>query len=1077
MLNSPRLVALLAALVFLISPALAAERQRVYTVILDGPSVGQQLSNAKRAKVATPDVKSLGQDLEARQLSMTPAFAETGAEVLDAVHNVLNAVFVRATREQAQQLEAIDGVSRVVAARPIRLHIDAASDLLQLPATRSIVGGPSSAGAGIKIGIIDTGLDFEHPAFDDAGMSAPSGFPKGIPADKLFTNNKIIVARSYVHLLNSDKEEFSRPDDQTPRDRIGHGTAVAMIAAGRAVDSPIGELIGVAPKAFLGNYKIFGSPDIREFSSGAALIAAIDDAATDGMDVLSISSGITAQFPWDEFGSACGGEVGDPCDPTALAAQSAIDGFGVVIVAAAGNAGAAGQQAYPMLNSISSPASAPSVIAVGASVNSRRFLQSVTYNGTTIDAVAGNGPDLTSPLSAPVRDALTAGDQLACSPFEPGAFAGQIALIDEDKNECPVEFKTHHAAQARAVGAIIINSNGRDFPESLRGLETADIPTYSIGYSDGQDLIVQTEFGSVTVTLDPTLREESVLSDEIAFTSSRGPNLDGAIKPEVVAPGTSIYTAGQGLDPNGNGHTATGFAAASGTSFSTPFVAGTAALVLQRRPSWTVDEVRSALINTADPMLFDEDFLASVYAKGAGRLSPRAALETQTLVEPTTLGFGSIAGFPLPIQRVLTVRNITTQTRTYTVEVIPEISAATVAVEVDGLGLTSFQLSPGVERAVIVGLAGTLPSPGLYEGVIRITTNVEAPALTVPYAFAVGDGVAYNSLAIAGDGLIGSVGEIHPELLILKVVDQFGQPVAGAPVNFFVDEGGGVIVAADGVTDNYGGATGDSNMGPTVGFQDFSADIGDIRVNFFNEGLPKPWIGGIVNGASFVVGSPVAPGSIASVFGTDLAEFFGVAKDLPLPIALKHVSFSFDFPETGLSVPAVFYFTSTGQLNIQVPWEFLGFNFARVKARIGDRVSNVFDLELRDAAPGVFEFSFEGAKLAVATHADGIPITPSNPAKRGETIIVYGTGFGPLETSQQTGVAAPTDGTLVRTLSIPQATIGGNSSPVAFSGLAPGFVGLIQVNVRVSSAVASGPQTLKFKASGADSNEVTLWIE
>jgi minor extracellular serine protease Vpr len=1075
MLNSPRLVALLVALLLIASAGSAAERQRVYTVLLDGPSVGQQLAAAKKSKAAPLAAKSLGLDLESRQLSMMPAFAETGAEVLDSVYNVLNAVFVRATREQAAALEGIDGVARVMVARPIRLYLDATSDLLQLPAAQSLAGGPNSAGTGIKIGVIDTGLDETHPAFDDAGMSAPAGFPKGIPADRAFTNNKIIAARSYVHLLNSEFVEFSAPDDQTPRDRIGHGTAVAMIAAGRAVDSPIGPLIGVAPKAFLGNYKIFGSPDIRDFSSEAALIAAIDDAATDGMDILTISSGITAQFPWDEFGTACGGGTNTACDPAALAAQTAVDGFGVVVVAAAGNAGDAGQQAYPMLNSISSPASAPSAIAVGASSGTRRFVQSLRYGGKTIDALAGSGPDLQGPLSAPVRDALTAGDQLACSPYAPGVFTGQIALIDS--GTCVSEFKTYHAAQAGAVGVVIINSNGRDFPESIGELETLDIPTYSIGYTDGQDLIVQTEVGTVTATLDPALRQEPTLSDEIAFTSSRGPNLDGAIKPEIVAPGTSIYTAGQGLDRNGNAHTSDGFVTASGTSFSTPFVAGTAALILQRRPAFTVDQVRSALINTANPLLFDEDVVASVFAKGAGLLNPRAALETQAVVDPPTIGFGAINGFALPIQRVLTIQNLTTQTRTYTVEVMPEVSAATAEVEVDGLQITNFQLNPGSERAVIVGLTGTVPVPGIYEGIIEITNNVDAPVLVVPYAFTVGDGVAYNSLAIAGDGLVGTVGEIHPELLILKVVDQFGAPVANAPVNFFVDDGGGGIVLADSVTDSFGGATADSDMGPTVGFQDFSADIGDITVEFLNEGLPKPSIAGIVNGASFAAGDPVAPGSIASVFGTDLAEFLGAPRTLPLPIALKHVSFSFDFPETGLSVPAVFYFTSAGQLNIQVPWEFLGFNFALVKARIGDRLSNVFELELRDAVPGVFEFSFGGQKLAVATHADGTVITADNPARSGETIIVYGTGFGPVETAQRTGAAAPADGTLIRTLSIPQATIGGISSSVAFSGLAPGFVGLNQINIRIPATVSSGAQTLRFKASGRDSNEVTLWIE
>ena len=127
------------------------------------------------------------------------------------------------------------------------------------------------------------------------------------------------MARSYVHLLSSDQPEFSRPDDFSPRDRVGHGTSVAMIAAGQPVDSPVGTLTGIAPKAFLGNYKIFGSADINEFSNAEAVIRAIDDAVIDGMDVISISFGAVAQFPFDEHGNACSDDPQVLCDPVAIA--------------------------------------------------------------------------------------------------------------------------------------------------------------------------------------------------------------------------------------------------------------------------------------------------------------------------------------------------------------------------------------------------------------------------------------------------------------------------------------------------------------------------------------------------------------------------------------------------------------------------------------------------------------------------------------------------------------------------------------------------------------------------------------
>jgi subtilisin family serine protease len=98
-------------------------------------------------------------------------------------------------------------------------------------------------------------------------------------------------------------------------------------------------LTGIAPKAFLGNYKIFGSPGINDFSDTSAVIAAIDDAVLDGMDIISISFGAIAQFPYDEQGDACSDDPKVLCDPTAIAAETAAE-LGVVVVASAGNAGA-----------------------------------------------------------------------------------------------------------------------------------------------------------------------------------------------------------------------------------------------------------------------------------------------------------------------------------------------------------------------------------------------------------------------------------------------------------------------------------------------------------------------------------------------------------------------------------------------------------------------------------------------------------------------------------------------------------------------------------------------------------------
>src|SRR5262249_8223296 len=148
---------------------------------------------------------------------------------------------------------------------------------INVPAAWSLLGGTTNAGAGVRIGIIDTGIQATHPAFQDASLTPPSGFPvcqivypgtlgtQSVDCTSTlgFTNNKVIVARSYVPVLTQANASDSRPDDPSPRDRVGHGTAVAMAAAGVTSTGPADTITGVAPKAFLGSYKVFGSSDVN----------------------------------------------------------------------------------------------------------------------------------------------------------------------------------------------------------------------------------------------------------------------------------------------------------------------------------------------------------------------------------------------------------------------------------------------------------------------------------------------------------------------------------------------------------------------------------------------------------------------------------------------------------------------------------------------------------------------------------------------------------------------------------------------------------------------------------------------
>jgi minor extracellular serine protease Vpr len=1066
----------------LLHSASAAEGVRSYTVVLREPSVGQQIPNRLRSRggrvdfqraAIQADLRNLEHSVDLSQQPLKAAIEHEGAEVVGSVRHVLNAIFIRATREQVSNIERLGGVERVVRNSRFKMLLNRAGEIVRAPQAWDALGGIDNAGAGLRIGIIDSGIETTHPALVDDSLTTPPGFPKARPGDLGFTTKKIIVARSYVSLLTPDDPAFSRPDDYSPRDRVGHGTAVATIAAGRRVEAPGATITGIAPKAFLGSYKIFGSPGINDFSDTSAVIAAIDDAVIDGMDIISISFGAVAQFPFDEQGGACSDNPDVLCDPAALAAQTAAE-MGVVVVASAGNAGAYGEQSFPAYSSIATPASAPAVIAVGATVNARQFVQSVQFANFNVVAIAGTGPKLQGPLNREAVDVARLGDAFGCQGFPNGSLDGRIAVIE--RGDCDFEFKVANAAAAGADGVVVTNIDSEDEPFAMVGLETTDIPAYMIGNSDGNTLYAQLGGAArVFVTLDPTLVAREFGFDQLAPFSSRGPSPANNIKPDLVAPGEFIYTGAQRFDPNGDTFDPTGYTSVDGTSFSAPIVAGAAALVMQRHPEFSVAEVKSALVNTAGPEIVEDGQRARVNSVGAGLLDIAVALDPIATVTPATVSFGAVEGITLPLQRTLRLRNPSSAQQTYRVTVERRDADANAAVRVQGADTVNVTLAPGAASDLTVSLEGATPLPGSYEGFLRVSSVGGGVDLVVPYFYVRGDGIAFNSFVIAGTGVVGTVNEIHPELLIFRVIDQFGEPVPALPVDFRVVNGGGRIVSADPSTDLFGIAAADTYMGPTVGFQDFEATAGGLTIPFFNAARAKPRIHGIVNGASFAAGKPVAAGSLISIFGDFLNEFPGLAGRLPLPIAFKHVSVSFDFPEEGISVPAAVSYANAGQLNVQAPWEVAGLNFALVKVRIEDSVSEVFDLDLSDYSPGIFEISIDGTQFGAITHSNGSLVTPSNPASPGETIVVYVTGTGPVETPQTTGYAAPSD-RLVHTTNIPVVTIGGSQGAVYFSGLAPGYVGLYQINVTLPSSLSSGNQQLQVTSNGIASNIVLVPI-
>ncbi|MGO9971081.1 MAG: S8 family serine peptidase, partial [Bryobacteraceae bacterium] len=400
---------------------------RYVMVLADAPVLAQYHTPEE---AATPEGKAYRAQIETRQQAMLQTLQARNIRVTSRVSNVLNALFVVAPGHSIEELRSIPGVSSVTPMRRFKAKLDRAVQLVNGPAAWTALGGSTNAGAGVKIGILDSGLELTNPMFQDSSLSMPAGFPKCKPtaseypagwpydssstADCAFTNSKVIVARSYVRLLavgsSPNYAADSEPDDYTPRDRLGHGTAVASVAAGNAVAAPAQSstggaitLRGMAPKAWIGNYKVGNTFGLV---TDETMIAAVEDAVADGMDVITTSVGFTALGPASS-------------DPVATAFENAVVEGGKVGLAAAGNDGEDSYEDgfnYPAFNTILSPSIAPDVISVGATINSHAMMPAVSVN-------ASGAPSNLQHIQAMMSDSL----------FYPSSYGANVApLVDVD---------------------------------------------------------------------------------------------------------------------------------------------------------------------------------------------------------------------------------------------------------------------------------------------------------------------------------------------------------------------------------------------------------------------------------------------------------------------------------------------------------------------------------------------------------------------------------------------------------------------------------------------------------------------
>jgi minor extracellular serine protease Vpr len=617
------------------------------------------------------------------------------ARIVEEYQTVLNAVAVELNGAKLAALSRGPGVRAAAPSALYQPTMNISPDLIGASAVWGGLGGAENAGAGVKVAIIDTGIDLSNDFFDDSGLDPEVQIDECDDQDNdpvtPDTNNKVVVCRVYASgvapgAAAENSELF-----------FDHGTHVAGTVGGRAGTSGtvagttvvLTDLSGVAPGVTLGNYNVFpgfGSGFIAFGGSAFShdIAAALEDAVLDGMDVANMS---------------LGGSVQGLHDFLAEASNAAVDA-GMVVVVAAGNSG-------PGDATIESPGSAEKVITAGASTNPHFVGIPVAIDGgPTIGAALGDFANFDPAVTADYTVTTPANGCTAISDV-----TGQIALID--RGVCTFTTKIRNAQAAGAVGVLVVNNSAGD-PTAMGADGTTPeptIPAAMVGKAEGNDM---KPTGNVTV--DGTTQEEILTAnaDIIAGFSSRGPTpFTESIKPDLTAPGVNVASSVFGGE----------FAFFQGTSMATPHLSGVAALILDGFPGASPAEVKSRMANNAARVVTDHiNGLVDpgVLARGGGRVDVVGAFDATTWFDPVSVSFGILQG-----------NRPFSQTRTVAINGTDAASAAVLFDEAPPAGLEVTVDIVGGELTVTMTVDRKFP-PGDYSGDI-VVTGTDSRVYLIPF--------------------------------------------------------------------------------------------------------------------------------------------------------------------------------------------------------------------------------------------------------------------------------------------------------------------------------------------------------
>lgn len=657
----------------------------------DASSGSRVIENSKRWFVelgsSTTDGVSL-QSVQANQEVFRQAAEASGVKVLRSYSRLFNGFAVEIAGGNASKLYALPGVTAIYPVytyslpKPEPANPDLASAITQTGAdiAQNDLG---LTGKGIRVGVIDSGIDLQHPAF--AGR-VNWGYD--------------FVGDAYDA---ADPAHSTPVPDNNPDDCGGHGTHVAGIIGGKDA-----QITGVAPKVRFGAYKVFGCEGSVD---DTVVMAALERAEEDGMNIVNMSLG--SAFGWSATGKAIQKLIRE----------------GVVVVASAGNDGTLG------LFATGGPAATSKVISVASFDNIRVNAKGAIANPGNLPigylTIEGAAEPPTSGTSA---ELVWVGQGCNSDTYVNNP-SGKVALIV--RGACTFNEKYQKAVAAGAVGVVIYNNVAGLFA----GSGIAPKSVFGIGISNADGLALRNLTAPTLTWTNSIVSVANPTGNLISSFSSWGLSQDLELRPDVGAPGGLVRSA----YPLEKG----GYAILSGTSMSSPHVAGAVALLLEARPWLREDErvnmIKDLLQNTANPKAFSLAPTAGVaeasFREGSGMIDVVGAIQTKAVVEPSSISIAKTAGAST---KTLTFYNWGNKPITYTPIHVPGVSAsgrvyspsfntafANVSFSASQVTVPSW----GTARInVTISPNSALATKGLYGGYLVFQPSGGGVKLTVPYA-------------------------------------------------------------------------------------------------------------------------------------------------------------------------------------------------------------------------------------------------------------------------------------------------------------------------------------------------------